>query len=394
MENKLAYDSGDKTPLSTPKGLRSLVFLLPSSSAGSVAQPGIARGGAQCTAYEHLNSDIRLTGGKSMRRSSRTPRKPQAFVAGATTGDDYHTDAAARRPMARISTTTHGPEATTAAPVVAAPPAATTASQRSSAGWQPPAPSPLLFAALCVYLSTCARGLSFLFARVFGGIRGQEGGVPSYEDSKFWLLLVAGQYFFECVLVLACGVTVFPRWRRPDLLTHHLPFALFIFASVAWVPSWIWDTYPWTQSTILALQGNEVLETLQTLGVDRVLLGDAWVTKPTAASSSSSSSSSLPSSSSAAAAPSSSASSSSAPSSSSTRSSSSSSSSSSSASSSASSASSSSPAAPPSLASSPGLFEKARLLYAFLGLSACLCAELFEVSRGMYWFFVSPPDNR
>mmetsp|Transcript_21666 Transcript_21666/g.47367 ORF Transcript_21666/g.47367 Transcript_21666/m.47367 type:complete len:240 (-) Transcript_21666:71-790(-) len=115
-----------------------------------------------------------------------------------------------------------------------------------------------------VYLAAFAKGLEFTLIRAQG-----SDAVPDLKQAQRWLGLVAWEYLAEVLLILLVGRTIFPRWRRPDIIAHHLPFSLFIFAAHG-VPS-LWESFRWTQSAVLLTQGNEVLECFQTIGGEAAL---------------------------------------------------------------------------------------------------------------------------
>ena len=143
---------------------------------------------------------------------------------------------------------------------------------RTDAGYLHKAPQYLCIWAVLVYASIFIAGAWFTGLRIMG-----DTSAPRLSSAIFWVGLTAAEYFAECCLVEFKGCTVFPRWKKRDILQHHFPFAIFCFAALLQAPSEAWDLFRWTQSAVLVIHGNELLETLQTVGFDKWLLGPTWV---------------------------------------------------------------------------------------------------------------------
>jgi len=101
-----------------------------------------------------------------------------------------------------------------------------------------------------------------------------------------WGGAIATEYMWECFLLILGpwrpgGWSIFPRWKRIHCMQHHLPFAAFVYTSIA-LQLYIPNTFGGKEGTVVIwlmtlLNGNEFLETLQTtLTHPRVLSLFGW----------------------------------------------------------------------------------------------------------------------
>jgi hypothetical protein len=127
--------------------------------------------------------------------------------------------------------------------------------------------APTVFIALgfCVYFSAWVTGIAALASQLSG-----RGWLP-WTVARRVMLAVAIEYTWELVLVLCFRVSVFPKWPLRECLAHHVPFLAYIFACAAFLNRPGWETGNWTVFAAALMQGNEMLEVAQTLGIDRAL---------------------------------------------------------------------------------------------------------------------------